>query len=279
MNPFQDRIAMVTGGASGIGRALCLALAARGTTVHVADRDGDGAAAVAGALADAGSPAYALTLDVPDADAVAVAVEAVAGEHGRLDYMVNNAGVAAAGEVRHLTPGDWRRVVDVNLMGVVHGTHAAYRAMVAQGSGHIVNVSSLAGLVGGATLAPYAATKSAVVALSTSLRVEAADLGVRVSVTCPGFVDSGLFDTAHFAGTGREHYAAGIDVAWMDTPTAARRILAGVRRNRAIITFPFYARLAWWLYRLHPSLVGPMMRRIVAHVRADAGERNGGEER
>ncbi len=267
MDLYRGKTAIVTGGASGIGRALCQQLGREGATVLVSDLDAEGATRVADAIVDAGGCARGVSLDVTDADAVQALVDDAGAEFGQLDYMVNNAGVAAVGEAHLPTLDQWRRVVDVNLMGMIHGTHAAYRAMVEQGHGHIVNVSSLAGLIGGPTMIPYATTKGAIVALSTSLRAEAAGLGVRVSVTCPGFVETGMLDAAELAGTTAEHYATGIDVGLMDPPTAARRILAGVARNRAIITFPFYARLAWWFCRLHPALVGPMMGRIVAHVR------------
>lgn len=265
--PADTSVAIVTGGASGIGRALCLELGHRGVAVRVTDVDRIGAERVAAEITEGGGRARADTLDVTDADAVVALVDRVAGEHGRLDLMINNAGIGVIGEVRDLTIEQWRRVVDVNLMGVIHGTHAAYRVMVAQGSGHIVNVSSLAGLIGGITLVPYATTKSAVVALSTSLRAEAAALGVRVSVTCPGFVETGIYEASHFAGTTPEHWAAGVTAPLISAEKAARRILAGVERNQAVITFPLYARLLWWLSRVHPALVAPIHRRILRHVR------------
>lgn len=266
--PSADtHVAIVTGGAAGIGRALCLELGRRGTTVRVTDVDRIGAERVATEIGEAGGRALADTLDVTDADAVGALVDRVTGEHGRLDLMVNNAGIALVGEVRDLSVEQWRRVVDVNLMGVVHGTHAAYLVMVAQGSGHIVNVSSLAGLIGGTTLVPYATTKSAVVALSTSLRAEAAALGVRVSVTCPGFVETGIYGAAESGGTTPEHWAAGVTAPLISADRAAQLILRGVDRNRAVITFPFYARLLGWLCRLHPALVAPVHRRILGHVR------------
>jgi len=268
----ESHVTIVTGGASGIGRALCLELGRRGGCVRVTDVDRIGAERVAAEIAGAGGRARADALDVTDADAVGALVDRVAGEHGRLDLMVNNAGIGVIGEARHLSVEQWRRVVDVNLMGVVHGTHAAYRVMVAQRSGHILNVSSLAGLVGGVTFVPYVATKSAVVALSTSLRIEAAALGVRVSVTCPGFVETGMYGSAEFRGTTPEDWAAGLDVPLISAERAARHILRGVDRNRAVITFPLYARLLAWLHRAHPALVAPVHRRLLGHVRRGQSE-------
>ncbi|HEX3947790.1 MAG TPA: SDR family NAD(P)-dependent oxidoreductase, partial [Acidimicrobiales bacterium] len=141
---FDGQIALVTGGASGIGRALGAALAARDTTVVLADLDGPGARRVAGEL---GGSAEGAVLDVTDAEAVEALVRSVADRHGRIDLLFNNAGIGAGGPAETLSLADWRRVIDVDLYGVVHGVAAAYPLMVRQGSGHIVNTASLAGLV------------------------------------------------------------------------------------------------------------------------------------
>src|SRR5207248_6593438 len=114
--------------------------------------------------------------------------------HGRLDLMVNNAGIGIGGETRELLLAHWDRIIDVNLRGVVHGVHAAYPVMIEQGSGHIVNTASLAGLLPSPGATPYAMTKHAVVGLSLSLRGEAAAYGVRVTAVCPGVVETPILD-------------------------------------------------------------------------------------
>ncbi|MEQ8659449.1 MAG: SDR family oxidoreductase, partial [Gammaproteobacteria bacterium] len=167
-------VAIITGGAAGIGLALGSALAARGATVVLADIDGAAAQAAATRL---GARVSAATLDVTDAAAVAALVADTVRAHGRVDLMVNNAGIAISGEARDIEIAHWRRVVEVNLMGVIHGCDAAYKQMVAQGHGHIVNIASLAGLVPFPTNASYCATKHAVVGLSQSLRAEGEALG------------------------------------------------------------------------------------------------------
>jgi short-subunit dehydrogenase len=188
-------------------------------------------------------------------------------EYGRLDYMFNNAGTAVTSDARDLNLEHWRRVVDVNLWGVIHGTMAAYPVMVKQSDGHIVNTASMFGLVPYPTNVPYAATKHAVVGLSTSLRAEAADLGVKVSVACPGFVQTNIYQAATMVNLPRDKVIAKIPFRIMDVSKVARAILRGVSRNRAIITFPLHALLAWWLYRLHPALTDRMALNAIRALR------------
>ena len=172
------------------------------------------------------------------------------------------------GEVRDLVLADWRRLVDVNLWGVVHGVAAAYAAMARQGSGHIVNIASAAGLMGYPMMTPYVTTKFAVVGLSINLRAEGEALGVKVSVVCPGLVDTPIHRSAPFVRADREPYLARLPFRFVDVGEAARLILRGVARNRAVIVFPLYARVCWWLYRLNPRLIAPLGRRAACEFRA-----------
>ena len=266
MNEFKDKIAIVTGAASGIGRALSIEMDRAGATVIMADIDRDGLARLASETT--GDHSRALYLDVSKAEEVKALINKVVLEHGRLDLIFNNAGIAVAGEARDLSLDHWRRVIDVNLLGVVYGTHAAYSVMARQGFGHIVNTASLAGLIGGPTMIPYAATKHAVVGLSKSLRVEAEDLGVKVSVICPGFIQTGIFDAATYVYADQKEMEARLPFKPMDVNAAARIILRGVARNKAMIVFPFYSRLLWWLLRIHDSLLNPLSRKTVKEFRA-----------
>jgi len=151
-NPFHNKIVIVTGGASGIGKGLCERLAQAGATVMVADINLAGAQQVAAAI---GASAHAAQVDVTDAAAVEALVQQTITTHGRLDYIFNNAGICYVGETLDMSTEQWRRIVDVNLLGVVYGTMAAYRVMVQQGHGHIVNSASLAGLSGFAAYTCY----------------------------------------------------------------------------------------------------------------------------
>lgn len=266
---YEHRVAIVTGGASGIGRALCEELARRGAMAVVADIDYEGGQAVAAAIAATGGRATAAPLDVTRAGDVARLVEDTMRAHGRLDYMFNNAGIGVAGEVRDLSLDHWRKCVDINLWGVIYGTTAAYAAMLRQGSGQIVNIASAAGLFGEPGLAPYSVTKSAVVALSTALRAEAESLGVRVTVVCPGFVDTAIYQNAIGVKVDRDEFLAKLPVRLVTARDAAHAILRGVERNAAIVVFPFYARLLWWLTRINPAALGGFHRKLLANLRKD----------
>src|SRR5258708_8613468 len=180
------RIAIITGAASGIGQALARALVLRGDTVVVADIDGDGAERVAGGRARKGpGAATSAGLDVRDAAGVAALVRSTHDSHGRLDVMVNNAGIAIGGEAHELLLAHWDRAIDVNLRGVVHGVQAVYPIMVRQRFGHIVNTASLAGLLPAPGAAAYAMTKHAGVGLELSLRRGASAYGGPVPAACP----------------------------------------------------------------------------------------------
>ncbi len=268
MEQFKDKVAIVTGGASGIGRALCEEMARYGARLIVADLNAAGATEVAAAIVASGGNAQAAPLDVADADAVQRLVADTVAQHQRLDLIFNNAGIGVGGEVRDLELDHWRKIIDINMLGVIYGIHAAYPVMLKQGFGHIVNTASLAGLLGAPGLTPYAMTKFAVVGLSTSLRVEAEAFGVKVSAVCPGFVQSNIFESSISANLDSQAMKEGIPFKMMDTTKAARAILRGVARNQALIVFPFYARLLWRLKRLYAGLLSPFERRSVRELRA-----------
>lgn len=268
----MTKVAIVTGGASGIGRAIAAELVRRGATVVIADINAEAAELAAKRLnagtkqGDAGVPrepsrsgaASAVGLDVTDAGAVLAAYQAVAAEHGRLDLVFNNAGIAVGGLTEEFTLEHWDRAIDVNLRGVVHGIHAAYPIMLDQGRGHIVNTASLAGLVHAALMTPYTATKSAVIGLSRALRAEAAGHGVRVSVLCPGFVDTPLLDRINtgLPPTGVNGETRMGDGRWPRLYAAdklAKDVMRGLARNRAVIVAPGSARFAALLVRHIPA--------------------------
>jgi NAD(P)-dependent dehydrogenase (short-subunit alcohol dehydrogenase family) len=265
---LAEKVAVVTGGGSGIGEAIGLELARRGARVVVADIDGDNAARVAAAIADSGGRATARSVDVSKEQDIRSLVEETASAYGRLDYQFNNAGIAIGGDARDLTLDQWRRVLDVDLHGVLHGTLAAYPIMVEQGFGHIVNTSSGAGLVPTPLNAPYCTAKYGVVGLSLSLRLEGADLGVKVSVVCPGYVRTPIFDTLVAVGLPRELVSRPPGRVKMIEPAdAARVIMGGVERNQAVIAFPRYIRWAWRAACLFPRVLDRAAPRQVRELR------------
>jgi NADP-dependent 3-hydroxy acid dehydrogenase YdfG len=189
---LQGKVAAVTGASSGIGEATALALAAAGAAVALAGRRADRLDALAARIGDDGGTARALPTDVADEDQ-ARAFVAHAYEHlGRLDILVNNAGLMLLGPVEGADTEDWRRMVDVNVLGLLYCTHAALPVMREQGGGHVVNVSSVAGRRASFGSAVYNLTKFGVCGFSEALRQEALHAGVRVTVVEPGYVDTEL---------------------------------------------------------------------------------------
>ncbi len=267
MSHFKDKIAIVTGGASGIGRALCHELGRDGAVVITADINIKKAREVALDITRAGGQAQASSVDVTRAEAVQKLVDETVAQYRRLDYMFNNSGVATIGEVRDLSLQDWQQVLNVNLWGVVYGTHAAYQVMAKQGYGHIVNMASCLGLIPNPTLVPYVASKYAVVGLSESLRIEASDLGVHVSVACPGYVQTRMFDASPTVGASLDDVLPAVPFKVMDATACARRILRGVAHNRAVIAFPFYVRLLMWCHRFLPGVAFRMNLREIRDFR------------
>ena len=260
-------VAIVTGAGSGLGRALARELAARGAHVVLADVDEGRGRAVEAELAAAPGGARFVRADVTSWEDVDALVADTVAREGRLDWMVNNAGVGVIGEARDMELRHWRRVLDVNVLGVVHGVHAAYPRMAAQGFGRIVNMASFAGLVPTPTGVAYSASKHAVVALSLALRAEAKALGVSVTAACPSFVKTGFGDAAEYLRCRR-------DLLFPTRPeepeaqrALARRILDAAARNRALVVTPAGMRLLWWAWRLAPwafehGLAPAVMRRF-----------------
>jgi NAD(P)-dependent dehydrogenase (short-subunit alcohol dehydrogenase family) len=260
MQGFENAVAIVTGGGMGLGEALCEELGRRGATVVVADIDGDAARQVAGRLEQSGALARAVRVDVANQAEVAQLIESTVAEYGRVDYMINNAGIAIGGDSRDLSMQQWRRVLDVDLLGVVYGTVHAYQVMARQGHGHIVNISSLTGLIPQPGNTAYCTSKHGIVGLSLSLRAEGADLGVKVSAACPGDMKTKIYDNMVVVNMPRElvatlsrrtHYL----MPQMSAEAAARAILRGVERNRPLIVFPTAVQIIWHLYRWFPGLL------------------------
>lgn len=263
---YRGAVAILTGAGSGIGEALARALARRGAFVVVSDRRGDEAARVASLIAADGGEGLAAPLDVRDGAAVGALVDRVVAERGRLDYLFNNAGLGVAGEVKELHLDDWREIVEVNLMGVVHGVHAAYPRLVEQGFGHIVNTASVAGLLPSPMVTPYALTKSGVVGLSRALRLEAAAYGVRVTALCPGVIRTPILDGGAFGRMARRPANEVMAAAWeqarpMDPQRFAEAVLAALPKNPEILIIPSWWRLAVAIDRWLPGLFAWFSRR------------------
>ncbi len=287
MERFENAVAIVTGGAMGLGEALCEELGRRGVMVVVADIDGDAGREVARRLEHSGGSAVAVRVDVANEGEVAQLIERTVARYGRVDYMINNAGIAIGGDSRDLSMQQWRRVLDVDLLGVVYGTVHAYQVMANQGYGHIVNISSLSGLIPQPGNVPYCTSKHGIVGLSLSLRAEGADLGVKVSAACPGDMKTKIYDNMVVVNMPRErvatlsrrtHYL----MPQMSAQAAARAILRGVDCNRPLIVFPTAVQAIWHLYRRFPGLlyrINIHRMRLFRGLRAVAGGEDTGGSR
>jgi NAD(P)-dependent dehydrogenase (short-subunit alcohol dehydrogenase family) len=257
---FEGASAIVTGGASGIGLALGKQLASRGCAVCLADRQLDLVVKAAAEIRASGGKATAAHVDVGNFSAVERVVREVRKRTGRLDYMFNNAGIGIGGAVSLHRIDDWNRIVDVNLIGVINGVQAAYKVMLQQGFGHIVNTASIAGLLPAPGAVAYAATKYAVVGLSRSLRVEASSDSIRVSALCPGAIRTPILQGGGKYGKSYANLSAEQERRIWDrlrpmSPDAfAERALDAVAKNRAIVIVPSWWKLFWYADRLFPSL-------------------------
>jgi 3-oxoacyl-[acyl-carrier protein] reductase len=191
---LEGQVAVVTGGATGIGRAVADALAADGATVAIVARNLERAQAAAGEIAATGGTAAAYACDVTDETQVNAAFDAVLKAHGRTDILVNNSGVTKDGLVLRMTDAQWDEVVDTNLKGVFHCCRAVARTLLKQKSGRIVNVTSVVGVIGNPGQANYVASKAGVIGLTKALAREFAPRGVTVNAVAPGFIRTAMTD-------------------------------------------------------------------------------------
>jgi NAD(P)-dependent dehydrogenase (short-subunit alcohol dehydrogenase family) len=258
MKRFRDAIVVVTGAGSGIGEATVRAFAELGAVVHVVDLDEHRAHRVARQLGETGARAFPHVVDVRDAAAIEALADDVYARHGRCDVLVNNAGVGHGGLVQEIPLEDWKWVLETNLWGVIHGVHSFVPRMIDQGGeAHIVNTASLAVLIGIPSMAPYCASKFAVVGLSESLGAELAPHKIRVTAVCPGVIATDIVRASKFgdalAGT-RARVEAYYRKRGIKPEKVARDIVRAVRAERPLQLTIGSAYPALWLRRLSPRL-------------------------
>src|ERR1051325_5544550 len=192
MNQLENQIAVVTGAGRGIGRAIALKFASEGADVVCVSRTAENSEKTAGEVRALGRKAWALAVDVSDAAAVNAAAETILKDCGKVDVLVNNAGVTRDGLIMRLSEADWDTVLDTNLKGAFHFTKALSRALLKQRSGRIINVASVIGLIGNAGQCNYAASKAALIGFTKSAAREMASRGITVNAIAPGFIQTDM---------------------------------------------------------------------------------------
>jgi 3-oxoacyl-[acyl-carrier protein] reductase len=192
MSQLANQIAVVTGAGRGIGRAIALKFAAEGADVVCVSRTAENSEKVAGEIRALGRKAWAHALDVADADAVNAAAEKILAEAGKVDLLVNNAGVTRDGLIMRMSDADWDVVLDTNLKGAFLVTKAFSRAMIRQRAGRIINLSSVIGLIGNAGQCNYAASKAGLIGFTQSAARELASRGITVNAIAPGFIETDM---------------------------------------------------------------------------------------
>jgi NAD(P)-dependent dehydrogenase (short-subunit alcohol dehydrogenase family) len=265
---FSGKHVLVTGGGSGIGRATCLELAMRGSRIAVVDVDPLAAEATASAVRANGGDAQAYVVDV----SCQRDVDALARDAGPVDVLVNNAGVAVVAPFAETALTDWEWALGVNLWGPLRVTRAFLPQMVARGSGHVVVVASLAGLVGAPGMVAYSTSKFAVVGFAESLRHELAGAGVGLTVVCPGYVRTNLHRATRYSD---DRFRRFLDAppSWygMTGEAVAKKLADAVARRRAMVVLG-PERAGWWLKRLAPDLAFTVTRWVARRtVHADGG--------
>ncbi len=253
---FIAKTAVVTGAASGIGRAYSLALARRGFQVGLVDVDLDGAERTLDFVRAAGGDGEVYECDVSDIARVRAMADHFFSRWGKVGLLFNNAGVIVLGAMGDIDPAEWQRQVSINLMGVVYGCHAFVPRMKEQGGGHILNTASVAGILSPKLMGPYNVTKAAVISLSETLKWELAPWGIGVTAVCPSFLETGLWgDTS----SSTDHWVWEWNVLCMQraritADEVAERAIEAAARNRVYLLTQPLTRYLWRLKRATPGV-------------------------
>jgi len=266
---FPRKRAFITGAAAGLGYELAKALADDGWSLGLYDRNVERLAIVEAEFSNAGIPALAYPGDVTQSDELTVAVNSFAATHDGLDVMVNNAGVAVAGELMQVPLEDWRWALDINVMGVVHGARAALPHLQRNGSGMIINVASAAAFASAAGMVTYNVTKAAVLSFSETLAAELRSSGTQVSVVMPSFFQSDLLESFRGPQSSRRTAMELMKTSGYTATAVAKDVLNAAARRELYIVLPRTARGLWRIKRWLPRL---FLRRV-AKIHESAGDR------
>lgn len=257
---FAGAVVLITGGSRGLGLVLARQFAAEGARLAIVARDGEELAKAERDLRERGAEVLAFPCDVRDGAAAERAVEQVVSHYGRLDVLINNAGVIQVGPVEHMEVADFENAMATHAWGPLHTMRAAAPHMREQGGGRIVNIASVGGLVAVPHLLPYSASKFALVGLSDGMRAELAKDDIAVTTVCPGLMRAGSHVNSLFRGHHQHEFAwfavlDSLPLMSMDVERAAGQIVEATRRKAPQLTISVPARLADAMNTLAPGLV------------------------
>ena len=245
---------VITGAASGIGRALAVAMAGERCTILLADINREGLGQTLELVKQAGGYGEVFPCDVSKLEDVMAMADHCFDTWGRVDILINNAGVASVGFMGDIPIKDWEWIVSINFWGVVYGCHAFVPRMKKQGSGHIVNVASAAGILSSAEMAPYNATKAATISITETLKSELAPYNIGVTVLCPTFIKTNLMEKMRFTDEFQKQCSvAGIENARWTPEMIAALVIDAVKKGKLYVVPQVAAKLMWVSKRISPS--------------------------
>jgi len=267
-NYFKNKVILITGAGSGIGKALCEEIVEfTPKKLILIDIDEGSIKKVQKSIIGVDSNLY--KVDVASEKSMEALFTNVIEKNRKIDIVINSAGITAGGEYQDYTFNFWNKIIAINLWGIIYGSTLAYRQMIIQKYGHIVNIASLGGLIPEPMASAYATTKHAVVGLTTTLREEAHAYGIKVSVVCPGVVDTPIIDKATYVGNvDKEKLKKGVlEHGVISANKCAQRIIKGISKNKGIILVKSSDKIFWKLHRFSPGLLSPINRLIAKYFR------------
>jgi short-subunit dehydrogenase len=261
MRNFKGRHAVITGAASGIGRAIALELARAGCNCFLVDRDSTGLNEVVGLIRQIGVEAIGSVCDLSDLPQIDAMLDGLFHQWPEVDILVNNAGVTFRGRTEQVSASEWQKVIAVNLIAPMHITHRLLPRLLERPQAHVVNVCSLLGLCGFAKFSAYCASKFGLLGFSESLRAEYRGTQLAVHAICPGFVRTAFIEAVPGPGGVKRERAT---PRWLCTSAeaVADATMRAMRRNRRVIVLTPFAQLVWRIKRYTPFLLEmPLLRR------------------
>lgn len=254
MTICQSKRVVITGAGSGLGRALALRFAKEHCHIAISDRDIKAAEETLNQVKNLGGQGFAMSCDVTRSEDFQALADRIQQEWKGVDIVINNAGVPAAGPFTGISMDIWKWIIDINLLGVIRGCQTFIPTLIAQKAGHIVNIASAAGIAQLGNMSPYNVTKTSVISLSETLRIELAE-DVQVSVVCPSFFKSNLIDSFRGEESARQRAKNIFSQANLSADQIAERIYQGVVKNQFLILPDTQAKALYFTKRFFPGLL------------------------